>query len=471
MGLPRADALIEDLSPLRRRVLARSPSPAPDLDAAAGWLAGLPDSVFASRSLKGRGRRTLIQPRGGFARYEEQKQLMLALKAGGADFIPLTIDSHTRQNDYETAAILLQRSEVEDRNLLNGYPLVNHGYLVSRGLSEGLERPISLRHGTPDARLLVEIALAAGITEIEGGALTYTLPYTKAHSLAEAVLNWQYVDRLCAMHSTPERPIHRESFGVLTATLVPPVLVAVVELCELLLAAEQGVTSFAVSFAQTGSLAQDLALGRVLREASADYLSRLGLGPVCLHLVYHQWMGAFPRDATRALALIAGAAQIAGMIGADKIVTKTKDEAIGIPTAHNNAEAVQLVRYILDRSSVGAPLTSAHADEEAHRIRRGLDAIMTAIFDLPPRTFWRSVAMAFDRGLIDIPFSPHQANANQLVSRRGRDDGIYIEQPGRVPLPGDVLAGEAAGLAARHDTGNTASTFSTLMRDINLMVA
>ena len=119
----------------------------------------------------------------------------------------------------------MRRSEEEGKAYLNGYPLVCHGHELTRHLYEGLDKPVSLRHGTPDARLLVELAIASGIAEIEGGGLCYCLPYSEGFPLDRALLYWQYVDRICALYSTPQRPIHRESFGPLSATLVPPATV------------------------------------------------------------------------------------------------------------------------------------------------------------------------------------------------------------------------------------------------------
>jgi methylaspartate mutase epsilon subunit len=466
VGVPSIESRLSDTGLMRQQLLDTAPVDSPQLDSAAEYLSSLDDRCIASQVLHQHQGVPLIQPRGGFARFEEQRRLNLALAEAGADIIPLTIDSHTRHNDYETAAILLERSELEDKNLLNGYPLVNHGHLVSRRLFNGINRPISLRHGTPDARLLVETALASGITEIEGGALTYSLPYTRTYPVMQALLHWQYVDRVCALVAEPGRAVHRESFGVLTATLVPPVMVVVVELCELLLAAEQGVTSFSVSFSQTGSLVQDLALARVLREASAAYLARFGFEELSIYLVYHQWMGSFPYDYELANGLIAMSAQLGAMVGADKIITKTKEEARGIPTVDNNIEAVRLVRYVLERGGGELSGGGEQVDREAQRIRKEVDSVMSAIFDLEPTPFWASISLAFDRGYIDIPFSPHQANKNRLLTRRGRGNGVYISDPGAVPLPQDALEEEQMALVESPETG---SYFQSLMRDINVM--
>jgi len=471
MGVPDRSACIADLAGLRRRILASAPVDPPGMDAAAEYLARLPLSVFAAPALAGERLRPLIQPRGGFARFEDQRDLTLALAGAGADFLPLTIDSHTRLNDYQTAGVLLERSMQEDANFLNGYPLINHGYSTSRLLYEGIDRPISIRHGTADARLLVEVALASGITEIEGGALTYTLPYSRSYPVPRAILNWQYVDRLCALHSTPERPLNRESFGVLTATMVPPAMVAAIEICELLLAAEQEVPSYSLSFGQTGSVVQDGALALVLRRAGRRYLERFGFGHTRIHLVYHQWMGAFPYEYDLANALIASSAQIAALIGADKVITKTKEEARGIPTAASNSEAVRLVRYVLDHAPQAGRFETPEVLREAERIEIQLDAIMQAIFAQPSRQFWQSVASAFAEGIIDVPFSPHESNRNRLVTRRGLGNGIYITDPGAVPIPVETLEEERRLVAAGAPRDLSNSVFRTVMRDLELMLS
>jgi methylaspartate mutase epsilon subunit len=471
MGVPSPAARLADFPALRSRILEAAPVDPPPPEVAGEALAARSDASFASLALAAPRRRPLVQPRGGFARFADQRRLTLALAEAGADFVPLTIDSHTRHNDYRTAQVLLERSEMEDQNLLNGYPLVNHGYRASRQLYQGVESPVSLRHGTPDARLLIETALATGITEIEGGPLSYTIPYSRGYPLARAIAHWQYCDRLAAELSTAERPVHRESFGVLTATMVPPCVVAAIELCELLLAAEQGVRSFSLSFGQTGSLLQDLALARVLREAARDVLARFGFAEARTYLVYHQWMGAFPYDYERATALIAASAQIAALVGADKVITKTKEEARGIPAVESNCEAVRLVRYTLERAAPNDLAASPAVAAEAARIRAETDAILDAVFAQPQQAFWASVAHACVSGVIDVPFAPHEANANLLVTRRGRDDGIYIVEPGRTPIPPALLEEERALAAERSSAGAGNRTFQAIMRDINLMAA
>jgi methylaspartate mutase epsilon subunit len=468
MARPSSNARLPSIERQRRQVLAHPLAHGITHDDVARHLAGVPRRRFPSVAYSERGRAPLIQPRGGVPLFDAQLSLTQALDRAGADFIPLTIDSYTRHNQYEIAAQLLRRSEEEDRSYLNGYPLVCHGFEVTRQLFVGLDKPVSLRHGTPDARLLVEIALASGIAEIEGGGLCYCLPYSEGFPLDRSLLYWQYVDRLCAEYSTNERPIHRESFGPLSATLVPPAMAIAIEIIEALLAAEQGVTSFAVSFGQTGSFIQDVATSRVLRRLSRDFADEFGFEDLQLRLVYHQWMGQFPMQRERAAALIAGSALVAGVIGADKIVVKTVDEALGVPRPEANAEAVETVRYILKTFSAPGSLDSLEIEQETALLESETRSILQAIFALSGDVFWESVYRGFQLGYLDVPFSPHSDNANRLLSMRDANQSIRIVDPGHVPLSAADLARERLLLESRSD--RSAKTYQQLLCDIALMV-
>jgi methylaspartate mutase epsilon subunit len=467
MSPPASRGCVGDITGERAGLIDRY---AGDLDVATAgeYLRTLPRARFASLTYQRPHERPYLQPRGGFPSVARQRALTVAFDEAGADFVPLTIDSHTRHNDYRTASRLLAAGLAENRDLLNGYPLVSHGVEPTRGLFDGVDRPVSLRHGTPDARLLAEIALAAGITEIEGGGLSYTLPYSRGFPLERALLHWQYVDRLCAVTGPADAPVHRESFGPLTATLVPPVITAVVQLCELLLAAEQGVTSFSVSFGQTGSFEQDIALAGVLRRLSAELPARFGLPEVHVALVYHQWMGAFPVEASLAWQLIAVSAAISRLAGADKVVIKTPDEAKGIPSIDSNVAAVRAVRYVLDMFQDAAAHAGDAVEEERDLIGSEVEHVLAHIFAQPGASLLSSVHRAVLTGAVDVPFAPHEQNAGRLVAERGAGRRIRLLDPGSVPIsPGDMarerrLAGERAP--------RRGPLWEHLLRDIRVLV-
>ena len=468
MALPNTQARLTDIDKYRAQVLSHPLAQGISPDEVRDHLAQVPRQRFPRVAYANRGPDPCIQPRGGFPLFEAQQRLTQQLSAAGADFIPLTIDSYTRQNQYDTATQLLHRSEEEGKDYLNGYPLISHGYELTRQLYCELEKPVSLRHGTPDARLLAEVAIASGIAEIEGGAICYCLPYSEGFPLDRCLLYWQYVDRICAISSTEDAPIHRESFGPLTATLVPPAIVVAVEIIEALLAAEQGVTSFAVSFGQTGSMIQDSATATVLRELTRYYLDKFGFASVQSYLVYHQWMGQFPAQRERAAALIACSAVIASMICADKIVVKTVDEALGVPRAEINAEACDTVGYVLRTYRSAATVTSPMIERVTVLIRSEAQSILDAIFAISGSAFWESVFRALQMGFLDIPFSPHADNANKLLSVRDANGSIRISDAANVPISDQDADLEKDLLESREDRAD--KTYRQMLTDIRLMV-
>jgi methylaspartate mutase epsilon subunit len=418
--------------------------------------------LFISHHFKNKNK-MLVQPRGGFPTYKKQFALYEFFVDANVDVLPLTIDSNTRLNDYATSKKMLRLSEENDVDMLNGYPLVNHGYRTTRKMITHFNKPVSLRHGTPDARLLIETAIASGIFEIEGGPITYLLPYSKNFPLDKAFLYWKYVERVCANYSKLNEPINRESFGPLTATLVPPSITIVIQLLEMLLSLEEGVKSFSVSFAQQGSMNQDIVTGAVLKKLAKYYAAQIDCSDAAIHLVYHQWMGAFPMNKDYAEQLINMSTVIASMVGADKIITKTREEASGIPTKEANAKTVANTQYTL---GILNGLPNVVDEEEEEMLTLQVKAIMEAVFNDPADTLWRKVFNSIKNGIIDVPFSPHIINHNNMITIRDAKKNIRIIKRGNVPIPDRCYAYDKAQCDLTKDT---TSIVNDIIHDIGIM--
>lgn len=433
-----------------------------DFDEVREFVKGADENLFISHHFATKDK-MLVQPRGGFPTYEKQFALYEFFVDANVDVLPLTIDSNTRLNDYGTAKKMLRLSEENDVDMLNGYPLVNHGYRSTRKMMTHFNHPVSLRHGTPDARLLIEIAIASGIFEIEGGPITYLLPYSKNFPLDKAFLYWKYVERVCADYSTLNKPINRESFGPLTATLVPPSITIVIQLLEMLLSLEEGVKSFSVSFSQQGSMIQDIVTGKVIRRLADFYAAQIGCEDATINLVYHQWMGAFPTNRDSADQLINMSTVIASMVGADKIITKTREEAVGIPTKEANAKVVADTQYTL-RILNGLPGITDELEEEI--LTAEVHAIMEAVFNDPADTLWRKVFNSIKNGIIDVPFSPHIINHNKMITIRDPQKNIRIIERGNVPIPDRCYMHEKSCCDLNKDT---TSIVNDIIHDIGIM--
>ncbi len=419
-------------------------------------------NLFISHTFKN-SKKMLVQPRGGFPTYKKQFALNEFFVNANVDVLPLTIDSNTRLNDYAMSKKMLRLSEENDVDMLNGYPLVNHGYRTTRKMITHFDKPVSLRHGTPDARLLIETAIASGIFEIEGGPITYLLPYSKNFPLDKAFLYWKYVERICANYSKLNEPINRESFGPLTATLVPPCVTIVIQLLEMLLSLEEGVKSFSVSFSQSGSVNQDIVTSAVLKKMARYYAQQIGCGDAEIHLVYHQWMGAFPSNKDYSESLINTATVIASLVGADKIITKTRDEAFGIPTKEANAKTVANTQYTL-RILNGLPNIVDKEEEEI--LEAEVKSIMEAVFNDNADTLWRKVFNSIKNGIIDVPFSPHIINNNEVVTVRDTNKNIRIIKRGKLPISDRCFEYEKSKCDLNKDA---TSIVNDIIHDIGIM--
>ena len=103
--------------------------------------------LFISHHFKN-SNKMLVQPRGGFPTYKQQYALYEFFVEANVDVLPLTIDSNTRLNDYATAKKMLRLSDENDVDMLNGYPLVTHGYRTTRKMITHFNKPAAVWHAS-----------------------------------------------------------------------------------------------------------------------------------------------------------------------------------------------------------------------------------------------------------------------------------------------------------------------------------
>lgn len=466
MAIPNKKNIVKDFNNFRKEIFKDKWLKQNRPDYLSASLKKLNKSKFANHVLKKKPNgQIIVQPRGGLPNFKLQKKLSITLSKYGADFIPLTVDSLTRHNEYEKALKESRRSN-SNSFYLNGYPLVSLGAKKTKEIYKNIRKPISLRHGTPDAKVLVETALLSGITEIEGGALTYLLPYARDYPLDKALFNWQYVDRLCAVASRRGRLINRESFGPLTATMVPPFMVITIQLIELLLSAEQGVKSFSLSYGQMGSEIQDISSANVLRELSKYYLNKFNF-KVDTFIVYHQWMGAFPYEKNKAIKLIKSSSQIAKKSKVDKIITKTFDEAYGIPSITNNAKCVAIVQEELKQKIEISNELKKNVTLEVKILKKQVKFLMKKIFQINKQTFWETVYEAVRIGYLDVPYSTHLDNKNKMLTIRDNQNSIRVYDSGSVPLTKEFKNYERKKI---NTVGKKFKLHEKIIKDIMLMI-
>lgn len=409
---------------------------------------------------------TLAQPRAGVALISEHIELLTYLQdEGGADLLPSTIDSYTRQNKYNEAEKAVLESRQAGRSLLNGFPGVNHGVHGCRRVYEAVSKPLQARHGTPDARLLSEIIHAAGWTSNEGGGISYNIPYAKKVSLEQSLRDWQYCDRLVGFYEEAGVCLNREPFGPLTGTLVPPSMSNAVAIIESLLAAEQGVKNITVGYGQCGNLVQDVAAIRALESQCEEYLKAFGYD-VYLTTVLHQWMGGFPTDESQAFGVISMGAIAAALAGATKVIVKTPHEAYGIPTKEANAQGIRTTKMVLNLLKEQHMPLSVEQINESRMIKAETQCILDSVFELGEGDLAVGTVRAFEAGVLDIPFAPSVYNAGKMMPARDNDGAIRYLDFGNVPLAQDIKDFNRNKLEERGMEENRQVSFKMTIDDV-----
>lgn len=427
----------------RKEVLAQWPTGKNvDLEEAVEYLKSIPDSKNFAKKLVAakKAGKTLAQPRAGVALLDEHIKLLQHLQnEGGADLLPSTIDAYTRQNRYDECERGIEQSLAAGRSLLNGFPAVNHGVEGCRKVLESVDLPLQARHGTPDSRLLAEIIHAGGWTSNEGGGISYNIPYAKSVSIEKTLLDWQYCDRLVGYYEDHGVTINREPFGPLTGTLVPPSTSNAVAIIEALLAAEQGVKNITVGYGECGNLVQDVAAIRSLEEQVNEYLQAYGYNDVFITTVFHQWMGGFPADESKAFGVIATGAAIASLAGATKVIVKTPHEAIGIPTKEANAAGIKATKMALNLLEGQRLSDSKELQDEINLIKAEVKCMMDKTFELGNGDLAIGTVKAFEQGVIDIPFGPSKYNAGKMLPARDNNGAVRYFNVGNIPFTQELI--------------------------------
>lgn len=461
----------EEFLRVRKEVLGSWPTGASkllDLDVAVETLKKVPkhkNFALKLKEAKDQGR-TLIQPRAGVAVIDEHIKLLQYLEKAGADFLPSTIDSYTRQNRYQEAEKGIEESIKAGRSLLNGFPAVNYGVEKCMKVLDNVNVPVQARHGTPDSRLLAEIIHAAGWTSNEGGGISYNIPYAKSVSVEDTIRYWQYCDRLVGYYEDHGVSINREPFGPLTGTLVPPAISNTVGIIEALLAAEQGVKNITVGYGQGGNVVQDICAIRALKDQTEFYLNKFGYKDVVVTTVFHQWMGGFPQDEAEATALISMASTVAALGKATKMITKTPYESIGVPTKEANGIGIKASKFVVNLLKDQKYDESNEYKEEYNQIIKEVDSIMNSVLMLGDGDLAVGTVKAFEQGIIDVPFAPSKYNAGKMLPARDSKGCIRILEFGNIGFTEEIKAFHKKKIAERAKLEDRPISFQMTIDDV-----
>lgn len=454
---------------VRRSVLANWPTGAEvDIDEAAAYhraMAATKNTAWKLRQARAEGK-TLVQPRGGVADVEQHIALLQRLRSAGADLLPTTVDSYTRERRYDDAERGLAQSREAGRSLLNGFPAVNHGVGACRRIAEAVDAPLFARTAAPDCRLTHEIMYAGGYTSCTAGPIVFSLGYAKDYPLARAIESWQYSYRMMGAYHERGVTLSVEHYLPIS-TLVPQSTSMACVILDSLIAAAQGVRDISLGIGQQCHLAQDAAALRAYPTLGRHYLDAFGFHDVELSTVMSQWMGGFPSDEGQAFGVICMAA-LAGYLGdVTYMISKSPHEAIGVPTTEANIHGLtaskMVLRMLADQKL--APIAEI-ADEQAI-IEAETRAIVDRALELGDGDAAVGAIRAIEAGVIDVPFSPHRSNANQALPARDWRGAVRLAQFGGVPIPKEIREHHEAELAKRTAGRKPRAPWELLLADVN----
>jgi methylaspartate mutase epsilon subunit len=391
--------------------------------------------------------RVSLHPRHGETLVEGQVAAMVALRDASADLVSILTDPYTRQLRFDDAARALDESREAGRSLISGYPIVSHGVAVTREIVDAVQCPVSVRMASSDSRLSKELYLASGATYAFMGPMQ-NLAYEKHATPEELIEHYQYEDRLVGFLEENDCPVVKELPATLTGTLVPPCIVLSCTIIDALLAVQQGVRRVVCSYGLLGNLIQDIAAVRALRQLAPPLLAEVA-DDVEFYVDTAQWMGDFPQDEGDALGIVVTGAMAGALGGADEIITKSIDEAFGVPSLEANVAGVRASRQVVDACAGQTLEPSPELDAEVDLIRRSVQAIIARTLELGGGDLAQGAAAAIRAGVIDVPFSPSLHNAGRSTPVRDLDGRVRWLEPGSIPLPDDVRAFHAERVSER----------------------
>lgn len=381
----------------------------------------------------------LIQPRTGVAYTSDEIEILKFLRENGLDVSSIQLDAASRKKEYDRAQEGVLRTEKGKTSFLNGYPVPIHGVKGIERILRAIDTPFQIRAGSPDHRLVYEIGLAGGASSVEGGFICYLYPYDKQTSPVESLTYWKYIDKLVNWYyQTHNIIINREYFGPLTCCLIEPVIPICINIVQAILSAKWGVQCISVGLAEQGNRSQDIAALMVLDKMTRWYLAEYGFPHVTLSTVYHQYMSAFPSNMAKARELIRESSTTASLTNAQRIMTKTPVEYHHIPSQEDNAEGLCLTQIGL-RMAKHIQINRKKVNHEMKLLEWEVQTIMKAIQKLGQGSIAKGIIRAFEKGILDIPFSPSNFNKNRLITARDCDGAIRFVNPEILPFEENII--------------------------------
>jgi methylaspartate mutase epsilon subunit len=454
----------------RKEVLAQWPTGKDvDLEEAIAFHKSLPPHKVYVHKLKGGKERGEIYAITGMgkATIEEQIDLLTYVeKEGQADLLGTSVDSFSRQNDYEEAERGIAESRKGGRSVLNGLPLVNHGVAGFRRVIEAVNSPVSMRYGAADPRLIDEIGYAGGHTSGSTDALMDFWHHHSKVPLETAISTHRYVQRLIGYYEEHGVPICASCQGLYGAGISPSLQIAAI-LVQIVMMAEQGVRNVRLHFACHGNLAQDVATANVLRKLKQEYLKKLGYDDLEGFLSVSFSLVQYPLEVGSAFAVVFMNTLMAKLCGAQANDIRTVAEAKGIPTKEDTAysfRTAKVMENFLQTQKI--EVDNKELEIETRMAETEARSIVDKVLEFGDGDVVQGTIKAVKSGVLDNPFATNPASPCKVMSIKDSAGALRYLNHGNLPFSGDILEFHKGKIAEREKMKGKKLDYETLVSDL-----
>lgn len=410
---------------------------------------------------------TVIMPRAGVATLEQMKSLLKYLEIeGGADILPVTTDSYTRRLLFDKAEKALEDSYKTGKSMLNGFPAALYGVEGCRELLDYVNKPLSGRSAISTPEFTDTIQACGGTTEFVSGGISFGLHNEAKTPIEDSIRGYQYVDRLIGWFEERGVSICREADATSGCALInPPSIAAAVAVVDSLLAAEQGAKHLLFSYYLNNSIIQDLAGINVQKKLCDYYLKKNGYS-VELFQSANQWHGPYPEDPAKAFAIIGMSTLIAVLGGVTKIMVRSIEEGVGIPTKEGNADALRATRMVIKMMKGQKLPDFEEVAIEEEIIEKEAKAIVDKLFDLGDGDIAVGLVKGFETGLMDVPFTPNKYAKGKILMVKDTAGAARYLDHGGLPFPKECIEYEQEKIHQRRLKENFTDEYEMMVHDL-----
>ncbi len=409
--------------------------------------------------------RTTIWPRAGTPILEDEIALVKTLVGSGIRHIPVTIDSYTRNYQFEKAGAALEESIRCGKAVLNGYPIVNHGVKNTRKVIESVDAAFSPRGAV---KLAMEIALASGMTAAGKSSFLEFGSYEKNRTLEDCFEHSQYTDRLAGYYTERGAVITTDLHGFVPSGVFPLSMNIACMVVDALVAAEQGVRSVIPLVHYNGNMAQDLAWTKVTAKLLRQYLDRFGYVSTIIPGTFCNQIPLFPvpQSMGGCFGYLGYTAMVAALGRAETIYVRTIDEGAGVPTREAHAlsyEAANWICNVVRKQNI--EFDQKGVEEETMITEKEVHAIVDKILELGDGDCIAGSIKGVEAGVIDSPFCPNKYVKDEVLGIKDAQGACRYLHFGNLPFDNEIKDFHRHKVAERERLENRKMDYDVVIED------